>query len=718
MLDGSGCGVTFGGLAPAVRTAIRWAKVAPSVKVTMASRCPSAASNWAQPASAAVAATIVPAASKRRLRLRGRAATTSGSTRMMPAYGLRVPSTVSAGTTQPGGNVAGRIEDYAIVGDMHSVALVTVGGSGGWLCLPRFASAACFAALLGNTDHGHWQIAPRDQLEGAGRATVSRRYAGDTLILQTRWETAAGVPQGPDSMPPRKDCDPPALIRLVEGVSGTVDMGVRLTLRFGYGSIVPWVTKTEGGIRATAGPDSVWLRTPVNLTGWGLAHTATFAVAAGEAVPFVLTYVPSHHGEPTRLDASRPLAETRKFWDEWVSRCTYQGAYRDAVVRSLITLKALTYRPTGGIVAAATTSLPEDIGGVRNWDYRYCWLRDATITLEALLRTGYLEEARAWRFWLGRAIAGDPEDIQIMYGVAGERRLAEGGADWLPRYENSAPVRIGNAASGQLQLDVYGEVIDALLLSCKSGLHDDMHTWSLQRSLLGFLERHWAEPDEGLWEVRGPRRHFVHSKVMAWVAFDRAATYAEDVGETALAVKWRGIRDEINKEVCEKGYDSVRGAFMQYYGAAELDASVLLISDVGFLPADDPKVVSTMKVLQRDLVQDGFLRRYEVPAGGTSAVDGLAGSEGAFLACSFWLANALEQSGRHEEATELFERLLALRNDVGLLSEEYDPRYGRLVGNMPQAFSHVPLVQTALNLEGHAEELRRGPWDERRSVPG
>ena len=481
--------------------------------------------------------------------------------------------------------MAGRIEDYAIVGDMHSAALVGADGSVDWLCLPRFDSEACFAALLGNTDHGHWRIAPTDQLEGVGRATASRRYAGDTLILQTRWKTATGVAEVTDFMPPREEGDPPVLIRLVEGVSGTIDMGVRLTLRFGYGSIVPWVTKTEGGIRATAGPDSVWLRTPVNLTGQGLAHTATFAVAAGEAIPFVLTYVPSHQGEPAHLDASRTLAETRKFWDEWVSRCTYQGTYRDAVIRSLITLKALTYRPTGGIVAAATTSLPEDIGGVRNWDYRFCWLRDATITLEALLRTGYLEEAKAWRIWLGRAIAGDPEDIQIMYGVAGERRLAEWEASWLPGYENSAPVRIGNAAAGQLQLDVYGEVIDALQLSCKSGVHDDRHTWSLQRSLLGFLERHWAEPDEGLWEVRGPRRHFVHSKVMTWVAFDRAATYAEDAGQTALAVKWRGIRDEINKEVCEKGYDIARGAFMQYYGAAELDASVLLIPDVGFLPA-------------------------------------------------------------------------------------------------------------------------------------
>jgi len=613
--------------------------------------------------------------------------------------------------------VAGRIEDYAIVGDMQSAALVCTDGSVDWLCLPRFDSEACFSAILGTEDHGSWRIAPAVAFSDSGRATMSRRYAGDTLVLQTRWDTADGAVEVTDFMPPREDDEPPVLVRLVTGVSGTVDMSLRLTVRFGYGSIVPWVTKTKGGIRATAGPDSIWLRTPVDLVPRGREHTATFAVAAGEIVSFVLTYVPSHEGPPANLDAGRSLEATMKFWGEWASRCTYKGTYRDAVVRSLITLKALTFRPTGGIVAAATTSLPEDIGGVRNWDYRYCWLRDATITLEALLRTGYLEEAKAWRLWLGRAIAGDPQDIQIMYGVAGERRLAEWEAGWLPGYEASAPVRIGNAAAGQLQLDVYGEVIDALQLSCKSGLHDDRHTWSLQRSLLGFLERHWAEPDEGLWEVRGPRRHFVHSKVMAWVAFDRAASYASNAGETELAAKWRRIREEINREVCEKGYDSARGAFVQYYGAAELDASVLLISDVGFLPADDPRMVSTMKVLQRDLVQDGLLRRYELP-GGTSAVDGLAGSEGAFLACSFWLANALELSGRHEEAVELFERLLALRNDVGLLSEEYDPRYGRLVGNVPQAFSHVPLVQTALNLAGHAEEHRRGPWDERRIVPG
>jgi GH15 family glucan-1,4-alpha-glucosidase len=610
--------------------------------------------------------------------------------------------------------LAGRIEDYAIVGDMQSVALIGTDGSVDWLCLPRFDSEASFAALLGTNDHGHWRIAPTVP----GTSGSTRRYTGDTLILETQWETPDGVVHVTDFMPPRND-EPPVLVRLVTGVSGAVDMSLELRIRFGYGSIVPWTVRTRDGIAATAGPDSLWLRTPVPLIGRDMAHVARFRVAAGDSVPFVLTYLPSHHGEPAALDPFAALERTRKFWDGWASRCTYDGPYREAVIRSLITLKALTYQPTGGIVAAATTSLPEDIGGVRNWDYRYCWLRDATITLEALLRTGYTDEARAWRLWLGRAIAGSPEHIQIMYGVAGERRLAEWEADWLPGYEGSAPVRIGNAAAGQLQLDVYGEVIDALQLSCKSGLHDDQHTWSLQRSLLGFLEEHWQEPDDGLWEVRGPRRHFVHSKVMVWVAFDRAAGYAEQAGQTDLAARWRGTRDKIKAEVCAKGYNAERGAFTQYYGATELDASVLLISDVGFLDPDDPRIVSTMKVLQRDLMRDGLLRRYELPPGGTSAVDGLAGSEGAFLACSFWLANALELSGRHEESIELFERLLALRNDVGLLSEEYDPRYGRLVGNMPQAFSHVPLVQTALNLSGHAEEHRRGVGrDERRSVPG
>ncbi len=609
--------------------------------------------------------------------------------------------------------MAGRIEDYAIVGDMQSVALISRDGSVDWLCLPRVDSDACFAALLGTAEHGQWRIAAADPA-----ATAARRYAGDTLILETEWQTQAGTAQVTDFMPPRDDDDAPVLVRLVSGISGTVDMSVTLTVRPGYGAIVPWVRKTPDGIMAAAGPDAIWLTDPVGLTGADMAHSATFTVAAGDTIPFVLTYMPSHKGAPPPLDPGHALDKTAGFWQEWVSRCTYTDDYRDAVIRSLITLKALTYQPTGGIVAAATTSLPEDIGGVRNWDYRYCWLRDATITLEALLRTGYTEEALAWRHWLGRAIAGDPRDIQIMYGVAGERRLAEWEADWLPGYEGSAPVRIGNAAAGQLQLDVYGEVIDALLLSCRSGLHDDEHTWSLQRSLLQFLEEHWTEPDDGLWEVRGPRRNFVHSKVMAWVAFDRAASYAARTGEPKLADRWRQIRDAIKKEVCEQGYNSERGAFTQYFGSSELDAAVLLISDVGFLEPDDPRLVSTMKVMKRDLMPDGFLRRYEIPPGGTSEVDGLPGSEGAFLACSFWMANALELSGRHGEAVDLFERLLALRNDVGLLSEEYDPRYSRLVGNMPQAFSHVPLVQTALNLSGHACEHRRGPWDERRSMPG
>jgi GH15 family glucan-1,4-alpha-glucosidase len=610
--------------------------------------------------------------------------------------------------------VAGRIEDYAIVGDMQSAALIGTDGSVDWLCLPRFDSAACFSALLGTEEHGSWRIAPAQ--EDGTRA--SRRYAGDTLILQTDWETAGGAARVTDFMPPRQDDEPPVLVRIVEGLRGTVTMETTLRVRFGYGAVVPWTYKADGGIRAIAGPDSLWLHTPVPLTGRDLAHTGTFTVAAGERVPFTLTYRASHRDEPARCDGFEALEQTRKFWDAWTARCTYHGEYRDAVVRSLITLKALTYQPTGGIVAAATTSLPEDIGGVRNWDYRYCWLRDATITLEALLRTGYTEEALAWRMWLSRAIAGHPADVQIMYGVAGERRLAEWEAGWLPGYEGSAPVRIGNAAAGQLQLDVYGEVIDALQLSCKSGLHDDRHTWSLKRSLLSFLEEHWNEPDEGLWEVRGPRRHFTHSKVMAWVAFDRAACYAQDeMDEPELAARWRGIRDQIHREVCEKGFSTERGAFTQYFGATELDASVLLIPDVGFLPADDPRVISTIEVLMRDLAQDGFLRRYELAPGGASSVDGLAGSEGAFLACSFWLANALDLAGKREEARAVFERLLALRNDVGLLSEEFDPRYGRLVGNMPQAFSHVPLVQTALNLSSHAEEHRRGP-DERRIVPG
>jgi len=626
--------------------------------------------------------------------------------------------------------MAGLIEDYAIVGDMQSAALIGRDGSVDWLCVPRFDSAACMAALLGDEGHGQWRISPAGAQApagaqgpaGVGPGEVSRRYEDSTLILETEWRTAGGIVRVIDFMPPR-DCDmprasdAPVLVRIVEGVQGAVEMECVWRLRFDYGKVVPWVRRINHAIVAIAGPDSVWLRTPVKLVGRDLAHEATFTVRAGEAVPFVFSWTPSHLGEPPQVDAAEALAMTRQFWADWTGRCSYRGQYRDAVVRSLITLKALTYAPTGGIVAAATTSLPEDIGGVRNWDYRYCWLRDATITLEALLRTGYTAEASQWREWLGRAIAGDPRDVQIMYGVAGERRLEEWQADWLPGYENSAPVRIGNAAVTQRQLDVYGEVIDAITLGRKAGLRFDNHTWSLVRAQLRFLEKNWNQPDEGIWEVRGPRRHFVHSKVMAWVAFDRAIRVAE-LGKPGAEERWRAIRDQIHAEVCEQGYDSKRGAFTQYYGSTELDAAVLLIPEVGFLSPADPRVVSTVEAIQRELTSGGLVLRYTQPGakGGSGAgiasptdVDGLTGGEGAFIACSFWLVNALHLIGRYDEAEKLFDRLLSLRNDVGLLSEEYDPRYSRQVGNFPQAFSHMPLIQSALNLEEHAGHHCRRP---------
>ena len=600
--------------------------------------------------------------------------------------------------------MAGLIEDYALIGDMQSAALISRHGSLDWLCLPRFDSPACFASLLGNESHGLWRIAP------AGQAEVSRGYQGETLILETTWRTATGSARVIDFMPPR-DSAPPVLIRLVEGVEGSVDMECVLRIRFGYGQIVPWVRRLETQIAAIAGPDSLWLTTPVALAGRDLAHTATFTVTGGERVPFVLGWLPSHQQQHDPVAAPQALADTRRFWQNWSARCTYRGPHREAVIRSLITLKALTYAPTGGIVAAATTSLPEDIGGTRNWDYRYCWLRDATITLEALLRTGYTEEAIAWRAWLERAIAGQPRDVQIMYGVAGERRLPEWEADWLPGYEGSVPVRIGNAAVNQRQLDVFGEVIDAMSLGRRAGTGYDRHAWALQRLLLGFLAKNWDQPDEGIWEVRGPRRHFVHSKIMAWVAFDRAV-HATEQGLPGPAGLWREIRDQIHDQVCQRGYDSGIGAFTQYYGSRELDAAVLLMLEVGFLPPDDPRAISTVEVIQRELTVGGLLRRYGLPqsAGGQqSAVDGLPGSEGAFLACSFWLVNALDLIGRRDQASELFERLLALRNDVGLLSEEYDPRYQRQVGNTPQAFSHVPLIQAALNLDTHSPGHCRRP---------
>ncbi|GLW99749.1 glycoside hydrolase family 15 protein [Microtetraspora sp. NBRC 16547] len=592
-----------------------------------------------------------------------------------------------------------RIEDYALIGDMQSAALVGRDGSIDWLCLPRFDAPACLAALLGDASNGSWRLAPADGGGdgGAGRRTAlatRRAYRDETLILETVWETPTGSVRVTDFMPPRQSN--PDLVRIVEGLSGTVEMSTEIRIRFDYGRIVPWVRRVDGHVLAVGGPDSVWLRSPVPLKGGDYKHAAAFTVSAGDRLPFVFTWQPSHEGAPELIDPFEQLAETEQFWKEWVSECTYQGRWREAVVRSLITLKALTYAPTGGIVAAPTTSLPEDFGGLRNWDYRFCWLRDAAMTLDALIGSGYLEEARAWREWLLRAIAGRPEDIQIMYGVAGERRLPELTLGWLPGYEGSAPARIGNGAANQLQLDVYGEVVNCLYVARREGLPPSNHAWSLVRRMMDFLESGWKLPDEGLWEIRGPRRHFVHSKVMAWVAADRCVRVVHELRRTGPVERWTALRDRIHAEVCEKGFDAERGTFTQSYGSRELDASLLMIPLVGFLPPEDPRVPSTIEAIERELVEDGLVMRY--PVAEDNAVDGLPGREGAFLACSFWLAEARAMVGRRKEAIELFERLLSLRNDVGLLAEEYDPRYGRLAGNFPQAFSHVPLIHTAQTL--------------------
>ncbi|WP_455360970.1 glycoside hydrolase family 15 protein [Streptomyces sp. SYSU K21746] len=585
-----------------------------------------------------------------------------------------------------------RIEDYALIGDLQTAALVGRDGSIDWLCLPRFDSAACFAALLGDQENGHWRIAP----EGAGNCT-RRAYADDSLVLESVWETEHGTVKVTDFMPQRDRA--PDVVRIIEGLSGEVAMRSTLRLRFDYGNIVPWMRRADGHRVAIAGPDSVWLRSEPAVQTWGKQNAthSTFTVAEGEKVAFVLTWHPSHEPRPALVDPFEALRHSLEDWREWAGRCRYQGPYREAVLRSLITLKALTYAPTGGIVAAATTSLPEEIGGVRNWDYRYCWLRDSTLTLGSLLSAGYLEEAAAWRDWLLRAVAGDPADLQIMYGLAGERRLPETELPWLSGYESSIPVRTGNAAVTQLQLDVYGEVIDSLHLARGAGLVGEKNAWHLQVSLLGFLEDSWREPDEGLWEVRGPRRHFVHSKVMAWVAADRAVrTLEADPTLGGSVGRWRAMRDEVHREVCEKGYDPVRNTFTQFYGSEELDAATLLIPRVGFLPPDDPRVIGTIDAVRDELGHSGFVRRYSTRG---LPVDGLPGGEGTFLACSFWLADALRMTGRVKEAREVFERLLSLRNDVGLLAEEYDPLSGRQLGNYPQAFSHIGLVGTALALD-------------------
>ncbi|UQU67806.1 glycoside hydrolase family 15 protein [Couchioplanes caeruleus] len=586
--------------------------------------------------------------------------------------------------------MASRIEDYALVGDLHTGALVGRDGGIDWLCLPRFDSPACFAALLGDESAGRWRIAP----QGAGAAT-RRRYAGDTLVLESEWDTGDGTVRLTDFMPPRGEAAD--IVRIVEGVAGRVPMRSDLVLRFDYGHVVPWVRHTEHGITAIAGPDAVWLHAGVPVESHDRTTTATFTVSAGQRIPFVLTHQKSHLPKPRPTDPERALAGTCRFWQEWIGRHTYDGPWPDAVRRSLILLKALTYAPTGGIVAAATTSLPEQLGGPRNWDYRYCWLRDATFTLQALLGTGYVAEAKAWREWLLRAVAGDPADLQIMYGLDGTRRLTESTLDWLPGYGGAAPVRVGNAAAGQFQLDVWGEVLDGLHLSRAAGIAATEDGWDVQRALLDFLEGNWRRPDNGLWEVRGPQRHFVHSKVMAWTGFDRAVTAVQESGLDGPAGRWRGIRDEIHAEVCARGFDAGRNTFTQYYGSAGLDAALLLLPRVGFLPYDDPRVVGTVEAIGKELCQDGFLLRYRPEHEG---VDGLPGGEGAFLACTFWLVEALRGIGRRDEAAALFERLLGLRNDVGMLAEEYDPVTGRQLGNTPQAFSLVGLVNAARSLGG------------------
>ncbi|MFI6420430.1 glycoside hydrolase family 15 protein [Streptomyces sp. NPDC050842] len=584
-----------------------------------------------------------------------------------------------------------RIDDYALIGDLQTAALVGRDGSIDWLCLPRFDSAACFAALLGDENNGHWRIAPK----GATTCTT-RRYVEDSLVLETYWTTRTGTVKVVDFMPQRDKA--PDVMRIVEGVSGTVEMSAVLRLRFDYGSIVPWMRRADGHRVAVAGPDAVWLRSEPPVKTWGqqFATCSSFTVAAGEKVAFVLTWHPSHEPRPDLVDPFEALEQSLEDWREWTARCTYQGPYREAVLRSLITLKALTYAPTGGIVAAPTTSLPEELGGVRNWDYRACWLRDSSLTLGALLAAGYVEEAAAWRDWLLRSVAGDPADLQIMYGPGGERRLPETTLPWLRGYADSAPVRTGNAAVEQFQLDVYGEVMDSLYRAREAGIPAERHAWNLQLSLLGFLESTWRNPDEGLWEVRGPRRHFTHSKVMAWVAADRAVrTLESDPSLPGDPARWRAMRDEIHAEVCAKAYDPDRNTFTQSYGSLELDAATLLIPQVGFLPPDDPRVVGTVDAVKAELLHGGFLRRYSTDSG---KVDGLPGQEGTFLVCSFWLADALRMTGRTEEARRLFDRLVALRNDVGLLAEEYDPVARRQLGNFPQAFSHIGLVGTALAL--------------------
>jgi GH15 family glucan-1,4-alpha-glucosidase len=581
-----------------------------------------------------------------------------------------------------------RIEDYALLGDLHTAALVSTAGSIDWLCLPRFDSPAAFAALLHNEEAGHWTLAP------AGASTcTARRYAGNTLVLETDWVTAEGTVRVIDFMPPRADT--PYVVRIAVGLGGEVAMRSALRLRFDYGREVPWVRQVGSEVHAIAGPNRVRLMSAVPMHGDHWETIADFTVRSGERVSFVMSWAPSHDPAMPYLDAEQALSATADFWAEWSARAAYQtGPYREAVDRSLITLKALTYEPTGGIVAAATTSLPEEVGGVRNWDYRYCWLRDATYTLQALLAAGYRSEAGAWRDWLLRSIAGQPDALQVMYSLDGARRVPEIELPWLPGYEGSSPVRTGNAAAGQLQLDVWGETLDALFLARQAGLPADPDAWALQVALMNYLESAWREPDNGLWEVRGDRQHFTHSKVMAWAAADRMARSVRGHGLPGPVLRWERLRDQIHHDVVTRAFDAGRNTFIQAYGSAALDASLLLIPRVGFLPATDPRVLGTIAAVRRELSEGGLVRRYST----AETDDGVKGSEGLFLACSFWLVDALHASGEQRDAIDLFERLLLLRNDVGLLSEEWDPGAQRQLGNTPQAFSHFALIISALQL--------------------
>ncbi|HEX5544529.1 MAG TPA: glycoside hydrolase family 15 protein [Nitrospira sp.] len=594
------------------------------------------------------------------------------------------------------------LEDYAFIGDTHTGALVGRNGSVDWLCLPRFDSNACFAALLGNEQNGRWIIAPADQ-----EHRVTRRYQSDTLILETDFTTKDGTVRVVDCMPIRQDY--PTVVRLVMGLHGSVRMHMQLILRFDYGSVVPWVTKHTNGLHAVAGPDSVYIATGAPTHGKQSTRVSDFVVHANQQIPFTLIWHPSHKPVPSAPDAAKAIDETAQWWRQWTSRCHPEGEHREAVIRSLITLKALIYAPTGGIVAAPTTSLPECLGGVRNWDYRYCWIRDATYTLYALLTAGYKEEASNWRDWLIRTIAGDPSQLQIMYGIAGERRLTELELPWLSGYEGSTPVRTGNAAWRQLQLDVFGEVMDTLHQARRTGMETNERGWDIQTTMMEYLESKWKEPDEGIWEIRGPRRHFTHSKIMAWVATDRMVKDIEAFHLPGDAARWKQVREQIHQEVCDKGFDPSRNTFTQYYGSRQPDASLLMIPLVGFLSPDDPRVQGTVQAIEKELCHDGLILRYSHE--GSQDVDGLPSGEGTFLACSFWLANTYVLQGRHNEAEQLFQRLLALRNDLGLLSEEYDTGAKRLVGNFPQALSHLSLVNTAYTLSNAA-----GPSQHRQST--